>query len=1055
MKITQLQIERFGIWQDLSLPLSDSGLNVFYGPNEAGKTTLMRYLRGILYGFEPLTPGPRDREIRRVDWKGSVRIRHRGTEYEIARIANRQTRGLVSVTGLDEVSGEQLLAEILSETGEDLFSNVFAIGLHELQELAILNDDQIAKRLYCLTLGPQARRLIDVSSEIEDQLKRIFNPDDGTGRLAELLSRDEQLAAEIHAIDDPRDRHSAMIRDRDSLEAQVAALKAEQADWNAQIRGHRFLSRVWKPWNKARQIRAELDKIQVLTGFPDNGLARLDKLDAEIDSVAQGRATLLAEAEQFRNEAAGLDFDRSLRKHKLTVQSLIDQRDWLAKATEKRAAAEVLVNVLQTQLDEKLGSFGDGWSRQRLDAVDTSPTAQCRLLEATRNYQTALDRQARIRRRCQGLSRDCQKRTAELNERLKPLADSSIDLAIQQSQQQLGELEELGRLKLRQTELQLRQAGINDQFVHCAECPSLPRWTSLMLGFFSLLGVIFALLGFYTGVMVNGIAGLMYAFVGTACGATAYALKTHVEGFTTEKRATLHDQLQEIEVQLGETGAAIDRLTRMDAGETNSNAVPTDPPAVGSDAVPNSRPEAELVRGAIRRLAELEHMAESKRSIQSRRRRLIELRGRIQRVQHEASAARKNWCETLKQLGLSETVRIDEALDTWQRVLQAGENKQLLQQASDELAGHRRMFDDFRQRVEHLAQQLGWEHGDAEHPSDLLDVWDEQLQSDRYRRKERRRLFSEAKRLRREAARYRQTIYVETRKRDALLVQAGSADRPEFEQRAGWIVRREELQDALLLANSELDAACQSNPDWAVVEEDLFDYNTTENEKDIERLNRQLEQAAGELELCFEHLGSLKQEIAVLADDRHSTRLRYDRASLEDQLKRTAEEWFAVQMADRAVATMRREFERTSQPRTLKAASRYLQQLTRGRYRNIWTPLGQQRLQVDDEQGRVSGIEQLSGGTREQLFLAVRLALVDEFARQGVELPMVLDDVFVNFDRQRTEAAVDTLLQFAAGGQQILLFTCHVHLAQLFQERGVEPIHLPTHDLLVEQRKAG
>jgi uncharacterized protein YhaN len=66
-----------------------------------------------------------------------------------------------------------------------------------------------------------------------------------------------------------------------------------------------------------------------------------------------------------------------------------------------------------------------------------------------------------------------------------------------------------------------------------------------------------------------------------------------------------------------------------------------------------------------------------------------------------------------------------------------------------------------------------------------------------------------------------------------------------------------------------------------------------------------------------------------------------------------------------------------------------------------------------------------------------------DFADRGVELPMVLDDVVVNFDQLRTEAAVRALLEFAEQGQQIMMFTCHLHLAHLFENQGVEPIWLP------------
>ena len=75
----------------------------------------------------------------------------------------------------------------------------------------------------------------------------------------------------------------------------------------------------------------------------------------------------------------------------------------------------------------------------------------------------------------------------------------------------------------------------------------------------------------------------------------------------------------------------------------------------------------------------------------------------------------------------------------------------------------------------------------------------------------------------------------------------------------------------------------------------------------------------------------------------------------------------------------------------------------------------------------------LSRGTREQLFLSLRLALVSLFARRGIKLPMILDDVLVNFDMQRAAATVDVLAEFGQQGHQLLVFTCHEHIARLFK----------------------
>ncbi|MEC9148781.1 MAG: AAA family ATPase, partial [Planctomycetota bacterium] len=51
VKITQIQAEGFGVWNDLSIEDLSPDMTVFYGRNEAGKTTLMQFIRGVLYGY--------------------------------------------------------------------------------------------------------------------------------------------------------------------------------------------------------------------------------------------------------------------------------------------------------------------------------------------------------------------------------------------------------------------------------------------------------------------------------------------------------------------------------------------------------------------------------------------------------------------------------------------------------------------------------------------------------------------------------------------------------------------------------------------------------------------------------------------------------------------------------------------------------------------------------------------------------------------------------------------------------------------------------------------
>ena len=201
MNITEIQIERYGVWRNVSLAVPSAGLNVVYGPNEAGKTTLMRFIRSVLYGYgrqEPASSAARGDVIQ----DGSLVINADGASCRIRRVSRVGTRGLVSVMGLSrEEPAEQLLAELLKNTDERLFEHVFAFGLQDLQELATLPDEQVAGRIYGLTLLPEGRKLLDVTKWAEADEFRLFNPNSEDGELADLLTRDDELSHALVQLD--------------------------------------------------------------------------------------------------------------------------------------------------------------------------------------------------------------------------------------------------------------------------------------------------------------------------------------------------------------------------------------------------------------------------------------------------------------------------------------------------------------------------------------------------------------------------------------------------------------------------------------------------------------------------------------------------------------------------------------------------------------------------------------------------------------------------------------------------------------------------------------
>ena len=69
---------------------------------------------------------------------------------------------------------------------------------------------------------------------------------------------------------------------------------------------------------------------------------------------------------------------------------------------------------------------------------------------------------------------------------------------------------------------------------------------------------------------------------------------------------------------------------------------------------------------------------------------------------------------------------------------------------------------------------------------------------------------------------------------------------------------------------------------------------------------------------------------------------------------------------------------------------------------------------MHEQDGTLWNPERLSRGTREQVFLALRLALIRDLGRHDVSLPLVMDDALVNFDDQRAPLAARVLVEFVA-----------------------------------------
>ncbi|NNF27618.1 MAG: hypothetical protein HKN73_10405, partial [Gemmatimonadetes bacterium] len=83
----------------------------------------------------------------------------------------------------------------------------------------------------------------------------------------------------------------------------------------------------------------------------------------------------------------------------------------------------------------------------------------------------------------------------------------------------------------------------------------------------------------------------------------------------------------------------------------------------------------------------------------------------------------------------------------------------------------------------------------------------------------------------------------------------------------------------------------------------------------------------------------------------------------------------------------------------------------------------------------------LSTGTREQVYLALRLAIIDHLDARGERLPLFMDEAFVNWDAGRRDRAFE-LMAHISKTRQVFFFTCHPEMAEELAQRGGRIIRL-------------
>ncbi len=207
----------------------------------------------------------------------------------------------------------------------------------------------------------------------------------------------------------------------------------------------------------------------------------------------------------------------------------------------------------------------------------------------------------------------------------------------------------------------------------------------------------------------------------------------------------------------------------------------------------------------------------------------------------------------------------------------------------------------------------------------------------------------------------------------------------------------------------------------------------TLGEAELERMRRRAQQAGEEAQQCRESMALLQQECVRLSQMETPAQLDNRLSQLQTEIREMENRLGSLELARSVLSQAEGEMRQSFGPLLNQKTGDLLKRLTGGKYDRVLINKNLE-LSVQENQSVMSRPWQsLSSGTVDQSYLALRLAISELLDEKN--LPVLLDDVLIQYDDRRTQLAVEFLADYSHQ-RQVLFFTCHGQLIKQFRQHS-------------------
>jgi uncharacterized protein YhaN len=1037
MKFLDFFIKGFGIYENVEVKGLSSGMNLYIGENEAGKSTLLSFIRDVLFGFEtgrsqynsykPLGNAEHGGRISLVTDRDQKK-------YVIERGPGRATGNAVVTLPDGTHKGEEVIPELLPGITKDVYRSIYGFSLDELQDIGSLSGSDVSNRIYSYGVGAGPVSPVDVEGKLTAKMETFYKPGGSRPEVNTLFSEIAAVEENIKNLSKQTEEYFASKNKMPALDDEIESLEKNIANVQEQINLLEKLQNAWIKWEEINRSNDELANIPLIDSFPEDGVGRYNRCKENIAKSTDNLNRLNREIASIRDELSQLKIERQLIDAKAEIVSILQSREHYEKAKTDLPVIKSEEDHARQELSILLNNCGPGWTEARALSFDISLIAKeqinqmgKQLDQSERDLEAAKNRLEIANVNLSALEKDANDKEAKLksaeSSTISPQKLAEMGDAVRLARQNIITLERINFKKDATANRVKELEDERDSKEHSVKSGAnsiVPVLSAIFAAICIIAGI-----AFFRSSSILSVLLIVIGVVVLGAGLYFYRQLKNQQAHVYFELESLNGRIQNGSKDIEESQAQISREQE------------------------SIRKCSQMLNIAINTMQDVDHAEGNLQAEHDKSTRLDMARNSYEDIQKAVNAAKnevercraqrtqcqmsyednlrkwKLWLEdknlpaSLSMDGVKELMRTIEAIRD--KINQAQEKANRVQQMNNTVS-------DNEEKIRKLLSDCGRDVPETSllipallKLQDDVEVAEANMQKQASMEKDVNRLVGERFDTENELQRYRDEA-------NELMLIAGAADENEFHVRNKHFLRREELKAVLQNCNGNLKLiAGKMGTDELKSKLSATDKNTIE--QSLQSLNEKLKEQRKKCDEKLQERGECKKSIEQLEKSDEQSIEQSKKEALYARLNNAASEWAALAICRALLEKTRERYEKERQPKVIQSASDIIKRMTNGVYIRVLSPLGQQRFEMETSSEERKEVGVLSRGTREQLYLAIRFGLIKEYS--GEPLPVIMDDILVNFDPKRVMEAAKSILELSET-HQVLFFTCHPEIKDLF-----------------------